>query len=105
MVASFVGVSICIYKSSIKRPFCRLLDHYGTQLNFIQYYCLDVLAFLIVIVVLPVVAFLCCVKALFVRCFRLRKVKVEMRRLIHRTPEKHKLREELNESVALTMPF
>lgn len=40
----------------------RQLDHYGAHLNFIQYYLVDVIAFLSLIVLMPLVMLGCCIR-------------------------------------------
>ncbi|KAF8353869.1 ugt-19, partial [Pristionchus pacificus] len=55
----------------------RMFDHYGTQLNFLQYYCLDVFAFLTSIVLIFLGLIFICVRAVFRRCFMGSKKKIE----------------------------
>ncbi|GMT34042.1 hypothetical protein PFISCL1PPCAC_25339, partial [Pristionchus fissidentatus] len=52
-------------------------DHYGTQLNFFQYYCLDVWTFLVSIVLAAVGAILFCIRAVFRKVFFTIKKKVD----------------------------
>ncbi|GMT03241.1 hypothetical protein PENTCL1PPCAC_25415, partial [Pristionchus entomophagus] len=55
----------------------RQLDHYGTQLNFFQYYCLDVFVFLSVILLSVLGVLFFCLRATFRKCFSLNKSKVD----------------------------
>lgn len=48
----------------------RMLDHYGQQLNFVQYYLIDVFVFLTGIVLIVSFAFFKIVTFLFRKCVR-----------------------------------